>query len=392
MNPDPTNIFKTSLKRTTIHASFWTLFSHGLSQLIRFGGNLIMTRLLTPDNFGLMQIVSVFMIGMIMFSDVGIGANVVQNKRGEEPIFLKTAWTVQILRGFLIWLGIALITLPVALVYKESQLLWLLPFAGISILVDGFASTNLLLLYRHMQVGKLAFIEIVSQVAGVIAMIALAWEWPSVWTLAAAGIIASVVKTLISLVAFDGPKMGFAWEKESVHDIIHFGKWIFISSMTTFLVSRMDRIIMGLYLTIYDLGLYGIAVTIVSIFIEAVNMLNGKVLIPLFKHLQSYPPKEMKHRVFKIRLALVLLTLPPLFILTIWGQNIINFLYPASFSHAGWMLQIIAAGSTVKAITSTISPIFIAVGDSYRLMLTQLSQSVLLIFLMVTAGYFFGLM
>jgi hypothetical protein len=89
-----------SAKHTAMRGSFWTLGGYGISQVIRLLSSLILARLLFPEAFGLMALVNVFMQGLEMLSDIGLGPSIIQNKRGTEPKFLRTAWTLQILRGF----------------------------------------------------------------------------------------------------------------------------------------------------------------------------------------------------------------------------------------------------------------------------------------------------
>jgi hypothetical protein len=84
-------------------------------------GNLILTRLLFPEAFGLMALVQVFLSGLQMFSDIGIQTSVIRSKRGEDPAFLDTAWTVQVLRGGLLWLGCLGIAGPAAAFYEEAN-------------------------------------------------------------------------------------------------------------------------------------------------------------------------------------------------------------------------------------------------------------------------------
>lgn len=80
-------------------ASGWVIDGHVISQVLRLGTNLIMTRLLRQSLFGVMTIAHVFMVGLALFSDLGISQNVVQSRRGNDLAFLHTAWTVRILRG-----------------------------------------------------------------------------------------------------------------------------------------------------------------------------------------------------------------------------------------------------------------------------------------------------
>ncbi len=91
------------LKQRTVKAGSLVLVGYAFSQIIRFGGNLVLTRLLMPEMFGVMAIVNMMMIGLIMFSDVGLLQNIVQSNRGEDLDYLNTAWTIQIIRGFVLF-------------------------------------------------------------------------------------------------------------------------------------------------------------------------------------------------------------------------------------------------------------------------------------------------
>jgi len=80
-----------TLKQRTVRSGSWVVIGHLFSQGLRLGSNLILTRLLVPEMFGVMAIVTVIMAGLAMFSDVGLLQNIVQSKRGEEIDYLNTA-------------------------------------------------------------------------------------------------------------------------------------------------------------------------------------------------------------------------------------------------------------------------------------------------------------
>src|SRR5262245_41661145 len=96
---------QSSLRTRVISGSVWTLLSYGGSQVLRLAGNVIFTWLLYPEAFAVMLLVNVFIQGLAMFSDIGIGPSIIQSKRGDEPRFLNTAWTIQVGRGFLLWIA-----------------------------------------------------------------------------------------------------------------------------------------------------------------------------------------------------------------------------------------------------------------------------------------------
>jgi hypothetical protein len=95
-----------SLKKKAIRGTAWTLFGYGGSQALRLVSNLILTRLLVPEVFGLMALVQTFQAGLTLFSDIGIAPSIIQNKRGEDPTFLNTAWDIASNSRFLdlVWL------------------------------------------------------------------------------------------------------------------------------------------------------------------------------------------------------------------------------------------------------------------------------------------------
>lgn len=130
-----------SFKKLVIRGTVWTVIGYGGSQGLRFVSNLILTRLLFPDLFGLMALTHIFVIGLELFSDLGLNWSVIQHQRGDDPVFLNTAWTVDVLRGWILWLGCWCIAWPVAQIYGYPDLVWLIPLVGLSTVFSGFKST-----------------------------------------------------------------------------------------------------------------------------------------------------------------------------------------------------------------------------------------------------------
>ena len=94
----------TSLTRRVFSASAWSMTAYATTLVIRFGSNLVLTRFLMPDAYGLMAVAMVVLSALAMFSDIGLKPNVIQNKNGHDPEFLNTVWVTQIVRNFCLWL------------------------------------------------------------------------------------------------------------------------------------------------------------------------------------------------------------------------------------------------------------------------------------------------
>ncbi|MGC3971371.1 MAG: oligosaccharide flippase family protein [Pirellulales bacterium] len=151
------------LRGRVLRGSFVTVVGYGLGQVIRLAGNILVSRLVLPEAFGIMALVNILIQGLAMFSDVGIEPALVQHRRGDEPRFYNTAWTVQVARGFVLLLATALLAWPASLVYDEPRLLVLLPAAALASVVAGCNSTAIFAARRHLLLGRLTVLELLAQ-------------------------------------------------------------------------------------------------------------------------------------------------------------------------------------------------------------------------------------
>jgi O-antigen/teichoic acid export membrane protein len=201
--------------------------SFAATQAMRLGSNLVLTRILFPEAFGLMALVTVFIVGLQMFSDTGIGPSILQNARGDEPDFLNTAWTLQILRGVVLWVGTLAIAFPAAWLYSEPMLAQLLPVAGIALLIGSFNPTRGETAYRHLRAVRVVLMDLAAQALGILSVILLAWWFESVWALVFGAHVSAVAKLVLMNRYLTGHRDRWHLNRRDALDILHFGKWIF---------------------------------------------------------------------------------------------------------------------------------------------------------------------
>lgn len=380
-----------SLKRLALKGSAWVLFGFAISQLLRLGGNIILTRLLTPEVFGIMGIVTALLIGLEMFSDVGLRPNIIQNKRGEDLAFIRTAWTIQIIRGLILSLIAAILAWPLAVINDEPTLVLITTVAGLTAIISGFNSTWLLVYSRRMVLDKLVLLDLFSQFISIVVTIIWAWYYPSIWALILGSFVGSTLKLVGSHTVLSGVPMQFQWEKKAAHELIRFGRWIFIGAALGFLVARLDIFVFGSFAGMTMLGVFVLAKTLSRLVTVALMKLSSSVLLPVYSRLAERSTKELRHKTFKIRAILLAFFLPMLWAVVLWGDYIIDFLYDERYQDAGWMLQLLAAGSTATAIIITIQPVLLAVGDSFRHMIKSAGQVVFQILGMTIGAYIAGI-
>lgn len=352
-----------SIKQLALRGTFWTVASYGTSQILRFGSNLVLTRLLFPEIFGLMSLAYVFITGLHLFSDLGIHTSLVQNKRGEEPIFLNTAWTLQIIRSVVLWLCCVIIAMPAANFYKEPQLAWVLPLAGLATLISGFNSTGLASLTRSMAIQKVLIFELGGQIISIGVMLTWAWFDRSVWALLVGTVVSTLVQLVWSHIISPNPPNQLALEKKAVGEIFSFGKWIFLSTALTFFAMQSDRLILGKLLGLQLLGVYGIALALAEVPKQVTLAVGGKVVFPMFSKFVSLPRSEFRSKIRRGRLPILLVTAPTLAVMISFGDILITTLYDDRYAAAGWMIPLLALGMWPLILVTTIDGALFAMGN-----------------------------
>jgi O-antigen/teichoic acid export membrane protein len=345
---------KPSVKKLAIRGAFWTIAGYGSSQILRFGGNLILTRLLFPELFGLMALVGIFITGLHLFSDLGLNASIIQSKRGDDPVFLNTAWTLQILRGVVLWLCCLGVAYPAAQYYGEPRLMWLIPLVGTSTLIGGFGSTALSTLNRHLALKHIALFELSGQIVGLIVTLTWAWLSPSILALVAGGLVSSVFQLILSHRLNGKTRNRFTWDPDAVKELLSFGKWIFLSTAIYFLSSSTDRLILGKLFSLQLLGVYGIALTLSEVPRSIVFAVATKVIFPAYSKFVDLPRSEFRAKIVHHRQPILMALAVANALIVGLGDLIISFLYDDRYTAATWMFPMLAIGMWPLVLIQTI--------------------------------------
>lgn len=342
-----------SLKQRVINASSWSVLGYGANQAIRFVTNLIMTRLLVPDMFGVMAIATVILVGLAMFSDLGLKQSIVQSKRGGEPTFLNTAWVVQILRGMLLCLISIVIAVLVGVadwfelfpkqsVYADARLPFVIAMLSLVSLLNGFGSTKMDEAGRVLALRRVTLVEVGTQVAGALCMLIWAVFDRSIWTLTIPNLLSSVAWVLLTHFYLPGNRNRWQWDSSAFHEIFHFGKWIFLSSIMAFFVNNGDRLMLGGMIETRALGIYSVAFAMVSAVETVLARVITSVTFPALGEIARERPHEFKKTYYRLHAAIA----PTVYfcsgVLIAAGPSLVGMLYDPRYAAAGWMLQILA--------------------------------------------------
>jgi O-antigen/teichoic acid export membrane protein len=328
------------LRKRGFEGSLLTIGAALSVYLVRFGSNLLLTRLLLRESFGLMALVNVFILGLELLSDIGVRAVVIQNERGDRRDFLDTAFTIQVARGFFLYGLVWLAAGPFAAHYDDARLADLLPVTGLTAIINGFISTKFYEANRRLEMRRVTAIQVAAQVVSTSTLIVWAIASPSVWTLVGGGLAHSLTKTTLSHVALRGPTNRFAFELESARSMLTFGKWIFASTMLTFVVQHSDRLIFGAMMPLELLGVYSMSLMLTRAPSDLLAQVSTQVAFPIF----SRRVRDGRFAIiFDETRAPFLLTGAVAFSLTLaGGPTIARAIFPAGYDAAGWMIPVLS--------------------------------------------------
>ncbi len=351
-----------ALRNPAVRGTLWTLGSYGLTMGLRFGSNLILTRLLIPEYFGLMALASTLGMGLELLSDLGTQQSVIQNRHGEEEAFYNTAWTVEVIRGVVLWVMCLVVTIPMAQIYADDRLLALIPIVGLTSVLGGFSSNSIAILHRRMQLGLYTIFETLSYMLSLAVMLTAVWLYPNIWSLAISGLAGPLFETIASHFLIPGHRNRFAWDKNALDSILHFGKGIFLATALMFMADQADRFILGKLLSLQLLGIYTIAFSIATLPREILKTISHRVLFPTASQSAERPRAEIRRTLRKQRWLILLPTAAAIAFVTCYGDYAIRLLYDERYLDAAWMLPTLACGIWFSALFYTMTPTLMAIG------------------------------
>jgi len=365
-----------SLKKRAVTGTLLSVANVAGMQIIRLAGNLITTRLLFPEAYGLMAMVLVLNQGLQMISDVGILPSIIQHERGDERRFLDTAWTLSVIRGAVLSLLALSIAWPYAEFYGEPQLFPLVILASTQGFISGLDSTKLATLNRRIEVGRLVLVNIGGQVVVLIVMVAWAYLSPSVWALAVGAVSGDLARMILSHIALPGKNNRFAWDPEAAKAVFDFGKWIFLSTLVTYLGLRFDIMALGKLEEMDVIGIYNIGQSLAGLPVLVTGQIVIWVLLPALSESFRDDQDRFGENVRRARRVLNAAGVLMVTATAIGAPAFFYLLYDPRWHDAGWMVQLLMVPTWFYFMQETSIRVQLAMGDSRHQMLSNVAKLV----------------
>lgn len=348
-----------SLKQKTIRATIWVTISRTFLGSLTIVRTIILARLLSPEIFGIVGICMILVRGLDVITQTGFGAALIQRQDHFKKT-CDTAFTLMVIRGFLLAIILAFIAPYVAIYYDQEILGPLTLVLAIAFIFSGFQNINIFAYQKKLSFKKVAYVEQSKSLLSFIFVIPLAFYLQSAWALAIGHVLTVFFATLLSFIILEG-KPRLAFNKRHAIELFQYGKFITGVSIILFIATELDNIVIGKVLGMETLGYYVIAYMLANLPATHFSKVVATVIFPVYSKLQNDLPALCDAYVKTLRIV-ALITIPASVGIAILADDIITVVYGEKWSPAINAVVILSVFGCMRSISMHCGYLFNAIG------------------------------
>jgi O-antigen/teichoic acid export membrane protein len=339
------------LKRRVMAAVGWAAVTKFAGQALNWVITLIVIRILTPEDYGLMALTMVFMGFFYALTEAGFADAIVQSDDiGEEALRSLFGFVLAANLGLFIALGLA--AYPIAWFYKEPRLVLLLQVSGLSFLLLAFCTIPQAKLMKALDLKRLARVDLVSNLIGGVAVLSSALAGGGVWALLGGMLVTTAARTgLLATMAPYFPRPRFA--VRGMGAIFAFGATRTVEQVVSFFYNSADVMIIGRLLGREAVGIYSVAFHIATLPLTKLAGIIKPVAFPAFSLVQGRRDEAFAYLLKAVRL-LSLMSFPVFFGLSAIAPEFVHVVLGANWIEATIPLQLIAAVMALRLPALTV--------------------------------------
>ena len=353
-----------ALDRSFARGIAWTGSVKWIVQLVTWGTTIVVARILTPEDYGLLAMGAVLLAFITLLSESGIGVTVVTVRD-------ITSEQIAQINGAAVLLGVAsfaaacLLAVPVGWFYESSALPPVIMTLSLTLVITGFRVVPGALLQRDLRFPRLAVIDAAQGLTQAFTTILLAVLGFRYWSLVLGGVIGAVVGTVPTVIARPYRLKLPRWK--TLRPVLPFTRNMLVGRLFWYTYQNSDFIVAGKRLGSEALGAYSYAWTLASMPVDKISALVSSVTPAIFATVQNDIPALRRYfltiteglAVFSFPLALGMALVAEDFVPVVFGERWLFMIPP---------LQILAAYAAVRTISPTASNVLVVTGDSRFLM------------------------
>ncbi|MFE6256879.1 oligosaccharide flippase family protein [Agromyces sp. NPDC057865] len=371
------------LAHTSSRGVFVTMGGFGGKTLIQLASTVVLARLLSPADFGLVAMVTAIVGVADLVRDFGLTGAIIQARKLSERMWMSVMW-LSVALGIGLMLLIAASAPLIAWLYDEQRLIPLTLAIAPILLVNGLTMPMQARVQRDLRFGTLANIDVVSMLVGVglgIATAALGW---GVWSLVVMSGAGQVYR-LVALWVASRPRFGRPHISREVLPLVTTGGSLFGVQLLNYATKNLDNVVIGQQLGPAALGQYSRAYALYLLPMQQLNGTLGRVALPVLSKLQDDPERFRRYT----RGALMIigyLTIPVYAVAAAVSSPLVAILLGPGWEEAATLFSILALAGIAQAIGSVLGWLYLTLGRAHKQLLFFVITRPILI-----AGYFVGI-
>lgn len=361
-----------SVKRRFLHSLAWSAGSRWLTQLLTWGSTIVVARLLSPDDYGLIGFATLYMGLVAIVSEMGFGSAIVvlRDLSDDQVAQINTVSVGLGVAAFLLSVALAV---PLGYYFRSPNLPPVLIALSVTFVVSGIRAVPLSLIQRDLGFRNLSLWEAASSVVAASSAIALAIAGAGYWALAVSQIAGVVCITALTVFArrhhFARPQMA------TLRGVFVFSNRMLVNRFAWYAYSNADFLVVGRVLGQAALGSYTFAWTLVTLPGEKIaTLLNS--LTPAFFSAVRADRDELQRYLLTITEATSLAVLPATLGIGLVAREIVPAVFGDHWRSAVPVLEALAAFGVLRAIQPLIVNALASVGDMQVLMWQAVTAAV----------------
>jgi O-antigen/teichoic acid export membrane protein len=349
-----------SLKASVFRGGMWLGTGLFTEQVVRFGRNMLLARLLAPAAFGTMAIVASATSIIHTMMDIGVRDAIIQNPRGGEDEYVNAAWWMSIGRAASFWMILCILAPWIAKFYGNPELSPLFRVCATGLLFDGAMSARVYVAIKEMKFRKWAIINHLGGIGGVLFTIALSYYIRDVWALVIGYAAESAARCTLSY--FICPFLpALRWSRAAARELWSFSKRMFGLSLLNLIFARTDVFVLAKLNSAAELGLYTMAVYLVQTPVSFIMNLLGQTILPAFARVQE-DKARMNRILLQVTSAIVLVGMPAIVFAFFCGHSLLTLAYGHRYAAAAGPFIVASAVALLNLLNGQITSIFFATG------------------------------
>jgi O-antigen/teichoic acid export membrane protein len=347
------------LKRRALTGISWSVVSQIGRQSVRFVVGILLVRLLTPRDFGLIGMVIVFTGFAELFTDLGFGAALIQKKELEQRHLNSVFW-MNVVVGLLLTIIVGAVAPIIAEFYENPELSLMTAVIALSFAIGSVKVVQSSLFQKNMEFKKLAFIEITALMVSGITSVAMAYNGCGVWSLVAQSLITTSV-TVAMMWTLSRWRPSFSFDSGAMKELWGFSANLTGFNVLNYWVRNGDNLLIGKIVSADALGLYTRAYSLMLLPITQITHVISGVMFPAMSEIQGDIEKSRRIYLYSNRI-IALITFPMMTGLFAVSEAFVLFLFGDRWMEMIPILKVFCITGIGQSVGTTVGWIYTAQG------------------------------